>query len=43
MGFFIMGSYVAYYAAVGDLAVLSNLVPMYEVTCVCYLDASDSL
>ena len=38
-----MGSDVTYYAAVGDLAVLVNLMPVYEETCVRYLDVSDSL
>ena len=43
MGFFILGSNVAYSAAVGDLTVLGNLVTAYEERCLCSLDISDSL
>ena len=43
MGFFILGYDVAYYADVGDLDVLGNLVVLYEETCVCSIDISDSL
>ena len=43
MGLFILGSDITYYAAVGELAVLRNLVPVDEETHVCDLDISDSL
>ena len=43
MGFFIQGYDVAYYADVGDLAILGNLVPVDEETYVCALDISDYL
>ena len=43
VGFFLLGSDVAYYAAVGYLALLGNLVLVGEGTCVCSLDISDSL
>ena len=38
-----MRSDVTYYAAVGDLSVLSNLMVVDEETCLCYRDISDSL
>ena len=38
MGFFILGSDIAYYTAVVDLAVLGDLVPVDEETRVCALD-----
>ena len=43
VGFFLLGSDVAYYAAIGDIAVLGNLMPVDKETCVCFLDVSDSL
>ena len=43
MGFFILGSDVAYYVAVCDLAVFGNFVPVDEETCVCSLDMFDYL
>ena len=43
MGFFLLVSDVAYYVAVGDLAILGDLIPVDEETCVCALDISDSL
>ena len=43
MGFFILGYDVAYYADIGDLDILGNLVPVDEETCFCSLDISDSL
>ena len=41
--FFLLGSDVAYYAAVGNFAILGKLVPVDEYTFVCSLDISDSL
>ena len=43
MVFFILGSDMTSYAAVGDLAILGNLVPVDEETCVNTLDIYDSL
>ena len=43
MGFFLMGSYVAYYADIGDIDFLRNLMPVDEYTFFCSLDTSDSL
>ena len=38
MGLFLMLSDIAQYEAVGYLAVLGNLIPLDEETCVCALD-----
>ena len=38
---FLLGYYVTYHMAVGDLDVLSNLIYVYEETCVCPLYVSD--
>ena len=43
VGFFLLGSDVAYYAAVGYLALLGNLVLVGEETCVYYLNILYSL
>ena len=43
MSFFVLGPDIKYYADVGDLAVLGNLVPMDEETRVGAIDISDSL
>ena len=42
-GFFLLWSDVAYYAAVGELSVLGNLVTVDEETRICSLDIFDSL
>ena len=43
MRFLILGYDITYYAAVDDLAVLGNLMPVNEEKYVCALDISDSL
>ena len=43
MGFFFLGYDATYYAAVGELYVLGNPIPVDEETCVFSLHISDSL
>ena len=43
MGFFLLGSYIAYCVAVCDISFLVNSMLVYEETNVCALDIYDSL
>ena len=43
MGFYLLGSDVAYYMDVGDIAVLVNIMSVDKEKRVCSLDISDSL